>query len=127
MCGSEDHLQQDCPHNVECEDVGEDGVSRPLRACFNCGGRGHLPIHCEYVMARWRMGRNARNFFDALREGKDWTPTCPGPDSLKEMVRRSGDRKEMVVAPTSNVKKVSFNPATVKRGEAPKAKPKRTK
>ena len=84
VCGSKDHLQQDCPHKADCEDVDpKTGEMCSLRTCFNCGGKGHRPCDCSYRLARWRMGKNAKLFFNALNEGTEFVPIRPGPESLK--------------------------------------------
>ena len=84
VCGSKDHLQHDCPHMADCEDVDPaTGETGSLRRCFNCGGKGHRPCDCAYRLARWRMGKNAKLFFNALNEGTEFVPIRPGPESLK--------------------------------------------
>ena len=67
ICDSEDHIRDDRPQMLECENVDPKiGKKKTMHTCFNCGAKGHISAKYAYRLAPWRMGKNVKAFYIPL-------------------------------------------------------------
>ena len=76
MCHEEDHLFDECPFRHLCTDLDANGKYKKQFVCTNCGGKGHAPHQCPYEIEHWRMSRNSKALFEAIRNKEQFVPVA---------------------------------------------------